>query len=192
MSDILYHVYQYPGLKETDIEEIIRHHKKRTVRKGDHILKQGQISKSYWILEAGLIRSFVIDTDGNEITTEFYTAGEVVIEVASVFKQEPTQETFQALTDCELWEINFEDFQAVFVGIPAFAEWGRMWMTFALTLQKDRMLNMITQSAQHRYSLLLEQKPMIIQQAPLKYIASYLGVTDTSLSRIRKDILKTP
>jgi CRP-like cAMP-binding protein len=190
MENLLRNIYHYPSLKEIDLQKIIAMHHLVHIKKGELILREGQIAKTYGIILNGLIRSYVIDATGNEITTGFFGDTELYIEVASLFKQEPTQEYYQALTDCTLYEINFTEFQSLFINIPAFAEWGRAWMTQALSQQKERMLNMITRSAQERYLQLVQEKPQIIQNAALKYIASYLGITDTSLSRIRKEIIK--
>jgi len=95
----------------------------------------------------------------------------------------------QCLTDCVLWQIDYDHFQELFHQIPAMREWGRAWMVFELYLAKKRATEMITEPATQRYLHLMQEKPQIIQQAPLKHIASYLGVTDTSLSRIRKEIM---
>lgn len=190
MTHILHHIYQYPTLKESEIQKIIDEHQYVKFRKGDYLLKEGQYSKEYYILINGLIRSYAIHSNGEEITTGFYGDNELIIEVASLFGQMPTQENLQCLIDCELYKINYDDFQKLFVTIPAFAEWGRMWMTQALMQQKERLLKMLTHSAQERYVELLENNPKLIQTAPLKYIASFLGITDTSLSRIRKELIK--
>ncbi|MGO3306994.1 MAG: cyclic nucleotide-binding protein, partial [Sphingobacterium sp.] len=64
----------------------------------------------------------------------------------------------------------------------------RAWMAYELYLSKKRATEMITEPAKKRYLHLLEEKPHIIQQAPLKFVATFLGITDTSLSRIRKEI----
>lgn len=190
MKGVLKNIYNYHSLKESDVDKIIDMHDTVCIYKNTYLLREGQIAKSYGIIKEGLIRTYVIDANGNEITTGFLGAGEICIEVASLFKQTPTQEYFQALTDCIIYEIKYDAFQSLFLSIPAFAEWGRNWMTLVLTQQKERMLNMITMSAQDRYLQLIQHQPKIIQHAPLKFIASYLGITDTSLSRIRKEIIK--
>ncbi len=192
MHDLLRAVYQYPGLNDQEIQLILNRHKQIELKKGSFLLQVPEVSTSYYILYDGLMRSYVHDAAGNEITTNFFSNSDIVIEVASLFKQQATQENIQALSNCILFEISFQDFQEIFVTIPAFAEWGRMWMTMALSQQKERMLNMITQSAPQRYLQLLNEKPQVVQQAPLKYIASYLGITDTSLSRVRKEITNHP
>ncbi|MFT4095004.1 MAG: hypothetical protein QM640_15340 [Niabella sp.] len=78
--------------------------------------------------------------------------------------------------------------QKLFHSMPGFVEWGRLGFMNRLFFIKQRSLDMIRETATNRYLKLMRDKPGIIQQVPLKQIASYLGITDTSLSRIRKDI----
>jgi hypothetical protein len=74
--------------------------------------------------------------------------------------------------------------------MPAFREFGRHILVRGFAGLKNRMLSMITDTAEVRYMKLLDSSPAIFQQASLKHIASYLGITDTSISRIRKEISK--
>ncbi len=188
--DILRFAYQHPSLQSADLDMICDAHTKSIVDKGKFLLQKDQVANEYYVIESGLVRTYVYDFDGNEITTGFIGNQEVVIEVASIFQRVPTQEYIQCLTDCVLWKIDFDIFQDLFHQIPAFREWGRAWMAFELYRSKMRATEIITETAAKRYLRLIEEKPQVIQQAPLKYIASYLGVTDSSLSRIRKEILQ--
>lgn len=188
MTEIFYQVYQHPMLSLQDIEDIRKRHEQMEIKRGNLLLKEGAIANEYYILESGLMRSFVYDYDGNEITTDFFTEGDLVIIPTSLFQRIPSQENLQALTDAVLWRVGFDDFQELFHSIPGFTEWGRDWFTTQLFVLKQRTLEMITLNSIDRYKNLLDQKPQIIQSAPLKQIASFLGVTDTSLSRIRKEL----
>ncbi|MGO1521842.1 MAG: Crp/Fnr family transcriptional regulator [Sphingobacterium sp.] len=180
--------YQHPLFSAADLELIFAAHQRVDLNKGDFILEEGQIAQAYYVLEEGLIRSFLYDYHGHDITTGFVGEKEVVIEVSSFFQRIPTQEYMQCISDCQLWKINYRTFQDLFHQIPAFREWGRAWMAYELYLSKKRATEMITEPAKKRYLHLLEEKPHLIQQAPLKFIATFLGITDTSLSRIRKEI----
>lgn len=188
-SEIFQNTYQHFLLSEEDINQIASFHKKRTFAKDELILAKDQVLESYYLLEKGVVRAFVNDMDNNDITTEFFIDGDIVIIPSSLFQQIPSQETLQALTDCAVWEIKYDDFQEVFRSIPGFAEWGRLWFTYQLFTLKQRSLDMITISATGRYLKLSREKPQILQTVPLKFIASFLGITDTSLSRIRKEIV---
>lgn len=189
-EDLLRQVYQHPLLKNTDFEKICGAHEMVSFSKGDFYLKLGEVAQSYLIVQKGLFRSSVYDYNGNDITTGFFSKYELVIEVASLFQRTPSQESIQALTDCECLALDFQKFQTLFHSIEGFSEWGRGWMSQSLFESKQRAVSMITESATDRYLKLLDHKPNILRDAPLKNIASYLGITDTSLSRIRKETAK--
>ena len=140
------------------------------------------------ILESGLMRSFAYNYQGRDITMDFFCPHDIVIEVLSLFQQTPAQENIQALTDCVCWKIELNVFQELFHTIRGFPEWGRLWMTGRLFHFKQRSVEMVTVSAKERYMKLIREKPQVIRHSPMKHIASYLGITDTSFSRIRKEI----
>lgn len=190
MLDIFESIYQHPLFKENDLQIIAQAQKKVELPKGSYIFKEGETANEYYLLEKGIVRAFVLDYNNNEITTELFTDNEIVIVPASLFQRQPSQETVQTITDCVLWKIDFQDFQNLFTSYPGFSEWGRLWFTFQLFSLKQKSLDIVTQTASNRYLKLLKDKPQLVQNTPLKHIASYLGITDTSLSRIRKEVLK--
>lgn len=183
-------LYQHPLITPPDLKVIIEAHKAISSAKGDFLLQKGQIANAYYIVETGLIRSYVYDFNGNDITTGFIGKNEIAIDVVSLFNRVPSEEYFQALTDCTCYMIDLETFQGLYHTIRGLNEWGRAWMSSSLFELKQRTIAIITNTASERYQQLESQHPQILQQAPLKFIASYLGITDTSLSRIRKELLK--
>ena len=168
--------------------EMASHFEPVALKKGDFFLQDGQRSNDYLFLEDGMIRSYVFDTDGAEVTTNFYASGNVVFEASSFFLRIPSQEYFVAMTDCTGWKISFDELNKIFHALPAFRETGRAILVKTLVELKMRTLSMINQTAEQRYTSLLTSHPEIFQHVALKYIASYLGITDTSLSRIRKEM----
>jgi CRP-like cAMP-binding protein len=158
------------------------------IPKNELIITENKLTENTYILESGFIRSYTFDTEGNDITTNIYSPFCFINDVMAFFKQQPASENFQALTPCKLWTMSYEDVQANFHGIPEFREFGRMMLITNYANLKKRMLGMIKDTAENRYLNLMNQHPDIFQNAPLKHIASYLGITDTSLSRIRKDL----
>ena len=181
-------IYEHPAITPENYAQLIAAHTKVEFSKNDMILKEGEISNAYYLIEKGLFRSFVIDYSGNEITINFFGDSEILIEVSSLFQRVPSNENLQALTAGVAWKIDFDIFQELFQKIEGFAEWGRGWMSNQLFVSKQRSIRMLTHSAKERYLNLIKEQPKIVQEAPLKHIASYLGITDTSLSRIRKEI----
>lgn len=185
---ILRQVYKNAVLTETEFRIICDKHTLITIPKGQFLLSESQYSKEYYCIETGLLRAYVIDFNGHEITTNFIGEGELAIDVTSLFHRLPAKENVHALTDVKAWKIEFDHFQELYHQIPNFNEWGRAWMAQQLVDLKEKSTAMITRSAKERYLQLLEKSPQIIKYAPLKHIATYLGITDTSLSRIRKEI----
>jgi len=156
--------------------------------KHDYLLKEGNICNEYLFLEKGFMRSYAFDTEGNEVTTDFYGSNSIVFEVASYIKRTPSLENIQALTECFGWKGHHTKLQELFQTIPEFRGFVRAVLVNSFVALKERTLSMITLTADKRYESLLKSKQEIIQNASVKHIASYLGVTDTSLSRIRKEI----
>lgn len=171
-------------------EEIAAHFSHKIVHKNEFFLMEGNHCNEYLFLEKGFMRAFAHDTEGNEVTTNFYTDKQVVFEVSSFFNRTIAKENIQALTDCEGWYITYEQLNMLFHSLPEFRDFGRSILVKGFAALKNRMLSMITETAEERYVHLLQTNPEIFHHAPLKTIASYLGITDTSLSRIRKEFAK--
>jgi len=171
-------------------EEISNIFSPKEIKKNDFLLKEGRISNEYFFLENGFIRSFANDIEGNDVTTNFYSAGQVVFEVSSFFNRTISKENFQAIVDCDGWYITYEQLNNLFHSMHDFRDFGRSILVKGFSSLKIRMLSMITETAEQRYDALLKTNPEIFQHAALKHIASYLGITDTSLSRIRKEYVK--
>lgn len=159
--------------------------------KNAFLLKEGKVCTESHFIESGFLRSYVVDIDGNEVTTDFYGSNIFANDFLSFFKRIPSNENIQVLADCTTWMINYDDLQTCFHTIPEFREFGRMMLINNYSKLKERMLGMIQLTAEQRYERLVTSHTEIFQNAPLKYIASYLGITDTSLSRIRKDIARS-
>jgi CRP-like cAMP-binding protein len=157
--------------------------------KNEYLLKQGKVS-NYFYLAEGFARAFTFDTDGNEITTYFYSKDHVIFEAASFFLRSISTENIQAITDCKVYTTTFEKLNSLFHSVPEFREFGRAMLVKEFVAYKQRTLSMINKSAEERYADLLNTNSEIFRFAQLKHIASYLGVTDTSLSRIRKEFMK--
>lgn len=159
------------------------HHFK--IKKGDFILQKGNVSDDYIFLQEGLIRSYLHDLEGNEVTTDFFIENNVAFEITSFFNRTPSETNMEAVTDCVGYKINYSHLNELFHNKPAFREFGRSILVREFIATKKRNYSMINQTAEDRYKNLLFNKPQILKHAPLKQIASYLGITDSTLSRIR-------
>ncbi|MBI1781185.1 MAG: Crp/Fnr family transcriptional regulator [Sphingobacteriales bacterium] len=162
----------------------------KEISKNEYLLKEGRINAEYFFMEKGFMRAFAHDLNGDDVTTDFYSSGQVVFEVFSFFNRVPSKENIIATEDCTGWEISYDQLNHLFHSLPQFREFGRGVLVKGFSSLKNRMLSHITETAEQRYEALLKTNPEIFQHAALKHIASYLGITDSSLSRIRKESLK--
>ncbi|PWN62769.1 Crp/Fnr family transcriptional regulator [Chryseobacterium viscerum] len=154
------------------------------------LLNKDAISTKTYFLEKGYVRSYILNEDNEEITTHIYRAPCFVNDFLSFFRQQPTKETYQTVTDCVFWETGLENVQHNFHNIPEFREFSRLLFVLNYYNIHDRLIEMASQKASTRYFNLMKKDPDIFQHVPLKVIASYLGIKDSSLSRIRRDIHK--
>lgn len=151
------------------------------------MIQEGNKAEYYYFLESGFARSYVIDLEGNDITTKFFSTTDIVIDWHAYFLKTKCRESIQAITPCVAWKITFEHFMKLF-SIEAFREVGRTRLINNYFELKTHSVSIIADAAKDRYLQLLQSKPDVVQNVPLKQIATYLGITDTSLSRIRKEI----
>ncbi|MGN6396807.1 MAG: Crp/Fnr family transcriptional regulator [Mucilaginibacter sp.] len=169
---------------------IVEKFKPMKISRNGYLLRAGAICSQSHFIDSGIVRAYTYDLEGNEVTTAFYTQDTFASDMLSFFKRNAAKEYLQAVTDCETWFITYGDMQESFHAIPEFREYGRLNIVNQYNILKERMLSALQETAEQRYVNLINSSPEIFQNVPLKYIASYLGITDTSLSRIRKDFAR--
>jgi len=161
----------------------------KILQKDDYLLKEGKVS-GYFFLSDGLLRVFTYDTEGNEVTTYFYSQNRVIFDAASFFLRIPTTENIQAMTECKGYLTNFEKLNQLFHSVAEFREFGRQMLVNEFVAYKQRTLAMINQSAEERYLKLIETNKNVFQYAHLSHIASYLGISERTLNRVRQNFTK--
>jgi CRP-like cAMP-binding protein len=181
-------IFNEQNFSKDDLENILNQYQRIEFAKNDYLIQEDSTANYYYFIESGYVRSYVIDLEGNDISTKFFSATDIVIDWHSYFLKTKCRENVQAITACVAWKITFENFMKLFK-IEAFREVGRTRLVNNYFELKNHSISIIADPAKDRYLNLLKSKPDIVQNVPLKQIATYLGITDTSLSRIRKEIL---
>lgn len=180
-------IFKEQNFKQEELELVLEQFQRIEFAKNDFLICEGQVGNFYYFMEQGFARSYSINLRGVDITTQFFTKKDIVIDWQSYFLKSHCKENIQAITPCVAWKITFTDFMKLFK-IEAFREVGRTNLIKSYFDLKTHSLSMISATATQRYLDLIANKPDIIQNVPLKQIATYLGVADTSLSRIRNTI----
>lgn len=178
------YISSYTNLQHHEWEQIEKCLIKRVYKKGDVILTSGKICSKLYFLEDGFLR-FFITNDGENVTKFFTNAPYCFTSQKSFTNDTPTQDNIEALNDSIVWEMNKSD---AFDLLKIFN-----WSEFIRKLIQEVQFNtelILTEiqnkTAEERYIKMVEENNPILMKAPLKYIASYLGIAPQSLSRIRK------
>jgi len=154
------------------------------VSKKEFLLREGKISKNIYFINKGLVRCFYIKED-KEVSSWFMKEGDLIISVESYFNQQPTYENIQAIEDSELFSISHDELNVIYYKFPEFNFIARVLTEKYYTLSEQRLFSLRMQRASERYAHLMKNFPEIIQRVPSTYIASYLGITLETLSRIK-------
>lgn len=185
MDELKDFIRHYCPLKDEDLETVVGRFSTRVVAKGKYILKQGQICNEFVYVISGLFRQYYKDINGREITAWISFEDTQASELSSFIDQQPAKFYVQALEESEIASISYADLQGLYMTIPALQEFGRKMAEKILVGAINRAIAFQKESAEERYKKLL-QRPEYFQRVPLKYLASFIGVTDTSLSRLRR------
>lgn len=174
-------------LPNQDLTPFIGKFQEQKIRKGKLILKPGQECNYIAFIQKGCFRVYYYDIKEKEIITWFSFTEMVITDLLGFYTTGKALFYVEALEDSVLYKITKQDLENLYKEFPVYREFGQKFAEEALTILMQRTLSLHTKSAEERYKELL-QIPDFMQKIPLKYVASYLGITDTSLSRIRKKI----
>lgn len=180
------------AVSDEDLARIVGQFERRTFAKNAALLREGGRCDFWGFLHSGLVRGYTHTAAGEEFTNGFAREGAFITEAVSFYSQSPGLENLVALEDTVLICTTYPKLQQLFADSPAFEKFGRMLYETLLTQVKRRIHYRVHFDAQTRYLHLLETQPDLLRRVPLKYLASYLSITDSTLSRIRRKVLTAP
>jgi CRP-like cAMP-binding protein len=188
MTELEKNIQTYFGVNNEDLGKIISFFKPITLKKGDYFLKAGRYSDRIGFFQEGIAREFVI-IDNKEITKWIATKGYFVADLSSFILQLPARWNIQAVTDCELYVIDKKDYQKLGQVITRWAEFEKLYLAKCFTALEDRIITHLSMTAEERYNQLFNFNKELFNQVPLQYLASMLGITPETLSRLRKKVI---
>ena len=151
------------------------------------LISADKIEKDFYFIKKGIARTFVY-TDGDETTFSFGKEGDTIISMKSYIANQKGYENVELLEDCLVYKLNTQDIRKLYTENIEIANWGIKFAENELLKAEDRLLTRQFGTATNRYEILLKNYPNLLQRVQLGYIASYLGITQVSLSRIRANI----
>jgi CRP-like cAMP-binding protein len=157
-------------------------------RKRQYLLQQGDVSKYTAFVEKGLLRSFIIDDKGAEVIMQFAPEGWWIGDMYSSITGEPAENNIDAIEDTETLLLTPQAHDQLLQQAPVFERFFRLQLQNSFIALQRRLKSNITQTAEEKYKNFVRLYPNIVQRVPQHNIASYLGITPESLSRIRKQM----
>ncbi len=179
-------ISQYVALSEVELEDIANKFKCKTINKNDYLLRQGETCKDLVFVQHGCLRLYYI-ADSVEVSVWFALKHTSAIEIYSFISQKPSNYFLQAIEDSEILYLPKIELDRLYQTHPKMQELMRKFWEDVVLHVIDRFTALQRDSAEERYRDLL-RKPDYLKTIPQKYLASFIGVTPTSLSRIRKKI----
>jgi len=158
-----------------------------TKQKGDFFLKQGQAVSNLGVIEKGLVRAYYIKNE-IEVNSWFAFENEIIGSVMPMFFSQPSFEYIQFLEPSTVYYISINDLNELYNKNPELNLFGKKLAEYLCMLLEIRINSLQTESAEQRYKSLIENYPQTLQRVSLGHIASYLGVKQETLSRIRRKI----
>jgi CRP-like cAMP-binding protein len=159
--------------------------KKMILKKNEYFLKAGDVPKRIGFNASGLLRLFYTDSSGKDITKHFCTEFSLAISYSAFIQSEPSKMSIQALEDTKLYTITHEDYIHLLKSHPCWQIAARKLAEVIFFLKEKREAELLLMDAPSRYQSFLNDFPGFANRIPQYYIASYLGITPESLSRIR-------
>ena len=172
-------------LSEKELNDLEALFQPMNIKKKDHVLTLGTYVKDLYFFNKGTFRVYHLK-DGEEFTTKFLFSPCIYAELFSIRKLTPTFFNIQALTDCDCYKANFREIEKLTETSPNISRLFLKLYEHIYMNGKKREISFILDSQSKRYNNLVSENPQIIDQIPLQYIASFIGVKPETLSRIRK------
>jgi CRP/FNR family transcriptional regulator, anaerobic regulatory protein len=156
------------------------------ISRNEYLLHTGEQCNFLSFIQTGIVRIYVITEEGKEVTQWISTPGYFITDLSSLVFSTPARWNIQALIDTELYTIDKKAYQEIGNIIPQWHELEKLFIARCFTILEDRIFSHLSMSAEERYNFFFENNKDLFNQVPLQYIASMLGMSAETFSRIRK------
>lgn len=183
LSEVLRNYYDIPDQELDKINSLFYPYK---LKKGEFFVRSGYMADSIGFIVTGLLRYFYTDKNGVEYTKAFAAENDFAVSYASMLLKKPSAFSIEALENTEMLCINYSDWEKLLDSVPCWNIVARKVVEKVYIMKQMREIELLLEDAQSRYIHFMDQYPMLHKRLKQHYIASYLGISPVSLSRIRR------
>ena len=167
--------------------EIIDKFNVLSLKKNQLLVEENQVCPYFGFIESGVLQHAIL-VDDDEKTTYLALRNSVTSSLNSFLNRVPSRKSIKALVDCQLWVIDLKGFKDLLANNEAFRQFYYNLIEKQIILIDDYRIDLLTLTPEERYTKLLQTEPKLLQEVPLHYLASFLGISTRHMSRIRKNI----
>ncbi len=182
------YIRQRIDIAEEHLQIVLPFYKILKLGKNEFVVNQGDISHRMFFVGKGCLRVFFINEEGHEATRYLAFENNFATGLVSFISEKPSLEFIQAIEETELLVVTKKDFYRLLEIIPAWEKFYRHYLEHAYTMNTNRLMSFITMSASERYHLLLAENPKVVQRLSNKIVASYLNISQETLSRLKSRV----
>jgi len=184
MSELEKHIIETFDFTENEFQEIKDFFQTKKIKKGDYFLKEGQYVRQMGFVEKGILREFLYINE-KELTKWFSTSGYFAVDLSGFLFDQKSKVNYHAITDVELLAISKEDYNKISTRVQRWDKLEKMFLAKCFLALETRVVSHLALSAEERYKQFFNLNPQLFNEVPLNQIASMLGMTAETLSRIR-------
>jgi CRP-like cAMP-binding protein len=188
MTELESYIHHHFSISPDDCQRVSGLFKTETIEKGTYFLKSGKYCNKLSFIQEGILRVYV-NLPEKEVTQWIGTAGYFMTDIYAFMYRNPSRFNIQALTDTHLFSIEYEDYLVMGKLIPKWHEFEKLLMGKCFVMLENRVFDLISMTAEERYQKLFDQNRELFNQVPLQYLASMLGMTPETFSRIRRKMI---
>lgn len=188
MNELEQYVQSYFGIPREDLQKIVSLFKEDELKKDHFFLKSGGFGTKISFVKSGYLRVFA-STEEKDITQWISGKGYFVTDLASLIFNSPARWNIQAITDCKLYSISGEDYRKIGELIPQWHKLEGLFLAKCFMTLEDRVFSFLSMTAEARYRALFAMDKGLFNEVPLNYLASMLGMTPETFSRIRRKMI---
>ena len=172
---------------ESELDEIVDRFSVLALKKNQLLVAENQVCPYFCYVESGILQHAIV-VEAEEKTTYLALRNSVTSSLNSFLNTIPSRKSIKALVDCQLWVIDLESFKDLLANNQSFHQFYYNLIERQIILIDDYRIDLLTLSPEERYKKLLATEPKLLQEVPLHYLASFLGISNRHMSRIRKNI----
>lgn len=190
MQELNEYIHNYFEIQVKDLDAISPLFTIKSYKKGDYILKKSYYSVSLSFIKSGFIRVYGYNSAGNKEVTQWISgSGMFITDLGSLMFNQPARWNIMAITDCELYSISLENYRKINQYVQNWDGLEKRFIAKCFVTLENRVFDQLSLSAEEKVKALYKDNPSLFNQVPLHYIASMLGMTAETLSRVRRNLL---